>query len=91
LIQAANGEFYGTTYGADSLGPHGIAFRITPKGVLTTLHTFCSEANCADGKTPTAALVQASNGDLYGTTEFGGAQTCCEAITGGTVFRLALQ
>jgi uncharacterized repeat protein (TIGR03803 family) len=40
---------------------------------LTTLHTFCSEDNCADGSLPLASLVQDSDGNIYGTTETGGA------------------
>jgi uncharacterized repeat protein (TIGR03803 family) len=90
LIQATNSNFYGTTYGARSGSDFGTVFEITPNGKLTTLYRFCSEIKCADGNAPAAALVQATNGDLYGTTEFGGAKTCCEAITGGTVFRLSL-
>lgn len=44
-------------------------FKITPKGTLTTLHTFVG----ADGANPAAALVQATNGSFYGTTTNGGA------------------
>jgi hypothetical protein len=62
----------GTTY----VGGHGngtgtragTVFKIAPGGALTTLYDFCSEANCADGQGPLAGLVQATNGDLYGTT-----------------------
>lgn len=75
LVQAANGNFYGTTgagYYNDPCTPSlpcGTIFEITPAGKLTTLHTFCTEATkCADGGTPTGGLVQAANGNLYGTT-----------------------
>jgi uncharacterized repeat protein (TIGR03803 family) len=69
LIQATNGNFYGTTNqgGANSAGT---VFKITPSGKLTTLYNFCSKGgpNCTDGAGPWGGLVQATNGDLYGTT-----------------------
>ncbi len=85
-------SFYGTTsVGGASAGCGGdegcgTVFKITPSGTLTTLYSFCSQANCADGIAPTAALVLTSNGDLYGTTSSGGA-ICCN---GGTVFKMRL-
>src|ERR1017187_6069622 len=81
LVQAANGDLYGTTYGG---GPsnRGTIFKITPGGTLTTLYSFCSQTNCTDGVYPYAGLVQATNGDLYGTTQYGGAHSY------GTVFKI---
>jgi|HubBroStandDraft_1064217.scaffolds.fasta_scaffold09340_2 uncharacterized repeat protein (TIGR03803 family) len=81
LIQATDGNFYGTTYGG---GAHegGTVYRVTPGGVATTLYSFCSQANCTDGTQPTAGLVQASDGDFYGTTYAGGASGR------GTVFKV---
>ena len=72
LIQGPNGDLYGTTSYAGSHGG-GTVFRITPRGTLKTLYNFCSQPACADGGTPVAGLVLASNGDFYGTTEWGGA------------------
>src|SRR5208283_2998704 len=70
------GNFYGTTLrgGASGAGPvgAGTVFQVTPGGQLTTLHSFCSQTNCADGAYPFAGLVQ-FNGNLYGTTAYGGA------------------
>lgn len=73
LIQATDGNFYGTTQagGPDS---GGTVFKITPSGVLTTLYNFCSLPGCHDGSTPTGGLIQATDGNLYGTT-FGGEPT----------------
>jgi uncharacterized repeat protein (TIGR03803 family) len=77
LIQATNGNFYGTTaYGGANIQQNadgGTVFEITPSGTLTTLYNFCSQPGCTDGDEPLAALVQASNGDFYGTTNGGGA------------------
>jgi uncharacterized repeat protein (TIGR03803 family) len=71
LIQATNRGLYGTTRGTSSI--HGTVFEITPAGVLTTIYTFCSRKNCADGDDPTGGLVQAANGNFYGTAGEGGA------------------
>jgi uncharacterized repeat protein (TIGR03803 family) len=83
LVQATNGDFYGTTVYGGAEG-QGIVYKITSAGVLTTLHSFCSKANCDDGDNPLAPLIQASNGNLYGTTEKGGTQSG----DGGTVFEI---
>jgi uncharacterized repeat protein (TIGR03803 family) len=72
LVQAANGNFYGTTL-AGGANTEGTVFELTPAGKLTTLHSFCSLANCVDGESPVAGLIQGSDGNLYGTTVEGGA------------------
>jgi uncharacterized repeat protein (TIGR03803 family) len=59
-------------------------FKVIPGGTLTTLYSFCSRSGCADGSYPAGALVQDINGDLYGTTEDGGASG------DGTVFKITL-
>jgi uncharacterized repeat protein (TIGR03803 family) len=80
LVQASNGDFYGTTYS------NGLLYKITPSGAIATLHTFCSAGlpDCPDGASPEATLVQASNGDLYGTTQAGG------TYGQGTIFKATL-
>jgi uncharacterized repeat protein (TIGR03803 family) len=97
LIQASNGDFYGTTQGGGN-NPNclsvgfigcGTVFKITPDGELTTLYIFCSLPNCTDGGLPYAALIQAADGDLYGTTQYGGANDGCE-LGCGTVFKITL-
>jgi uncharacterized repeat protein (TIGR03803 family) len=83
LTLASEGNFYGMT---DSGGAFnfGTVFRITPSGELTTLYNFCSQTNCTDGRYPSAGLMQAANGNLYGMTAYGG-------LTGyGTVFEITL-
>jgi uncharacterized repeat protein (TIGR03803 family) len=82
LVQATDGDLYGTTYGGGASNA-GTIFKITSSGTLTTLYSFCSQGGCADGKNPFAGLVQASNGDLYGTTYSGGTRG-----GGGTVFKI---
>ncbi|MGD0569390.1 MAG: choice-of-anchor tandem repeat GloVer-containing protein [Candidatus Sulfotelmatobacter sp.] len=73
LVQARDGNFYGTTSGNVAAGPWGTVFEITPKGELTTIYTFCSQTNCTDGANPVAGLIQASDGNFYGTSSEGGA------------------
>jgi uncharacterized repeat protein (TIGR03803 family) len=86
LIQATDGNLYGTTLegGANDLcnAACGTVFKITLSGTLTTLHNFCSESVCADGASPYAGLVQGTDGNLYGTTEGGGANSQ------GTLFKI---
>jgi uncharacterized repeat protein (TIGR03803 family) len=79
LLLASDGNFYGTTpsYGAD----YGTVFRITPTGTLTTIYRF---SGLADEGNPLAALIQGSDGELYGTTA-GGFNNLY-----GTVFKLTL-
>lgn len=85
LVQASDGAFYGTaSAGANTSacpgtnGGCGTVFKITSKGTFTLLHSF----DLTDGATPQAALIQAIDGNLYGTTFQGGAGG------NGTVFRI---
>src|ERR1017187_5696438 len=56
LVQATNGDLYGTTAGVGANG-HGAVFKITPSGTLTTLYSFCTQTT--DGYGANAGLVQA--------------------------------
>jgi uncharacterized repeat protein (TIGR03803 family) len=67
LVQATNGDFYGTT-NADAAGGVGTVFRITPSGAFATEFAF----NNTDGAYPYTGMIQATNGDLYGNTQAGG-------------------
>ena len=50
---------------------------------LTTLYSFCSLTNCADGAQPVADLIADARDNLFGTTAAGGASN------DGTVFEIA--
>lgn len=69
LVQASDGNFYGTTETGGS-GGAGTVFQITASGSLTTLYSFTGGA---DGGNPYSPLIQGTDGNLYGTTEGGGA------------------
>ena len=86
LVQATDGNFYGTTSVGGTSGG-GTVFRITPGGMLTTLYTFCTQSGCPDGFIP-SLQVQATDGDFYGITLYGGANDPSGGINGGTVFRI---
>jgi uncharacterized repeat protein (TIGR03803 family) len=81
LLQASDGNFYGTTYfGTQGYGTgYGTVFKLTPGGTLTTLVSF----NGTNGSHPWAGLVQGKDGHLYGTTDAGGNGF-------GTVFRIIM-
>jgi uncharacterized repeat protein (TIGR03803 family) len=90
LVQAVDGNLYGTTLGGGAKG-FGTVFKITPNGTLTTLHSFCAQSGCPDGEFPQTGLIQATNGNLYGTTISGGASgdgTIFEITTSGTLTTL---
>lgn len=81
LIQATDGNFYGTTY-TGGTNNRGCIYRITPGGSETNFYSFGSQTN--DGANSSAPLVQGSDGYLYGTTVNGGTNNL------GTVFRISL-
>jgi len=78
LVQDQSGNFYGTTEGGIYGQTYGTIFKITPAGVLTTLHTF----SVTDGDHPKAGLTFGTDGNLYGTTSQGGTNDA------GTVFKI---
>ena len=84
LVRGPDCNFYGVTKHNTLRGIEmfGTAFRITPSGTLTTLHTF-GDLNLNDGLFPYAGLVQSMDGNLYGTTYTD------HAGGHGTVFRMA--
>ena len=84
LVQTG-GNFYGTTEGGGANG-YGTVFEITPAGQLTTLYSFCSQTSCADGGYPYAGLIQATDGNFYGTTSWGGTTDFCYGC--GTAFQI---
>jgi uncharacterized repeat protein (TIGR03803 family) len=79
LVRGADGSFFGTAAlgGPSAQDSNGVVFRITPAGMLTVLHGFSE----ADGFSPDEIML-ASDGNLYGTTQSGGANG------GGTIYRL---
>jgi uncharacterized repeat protein (TIGR03803 family) len=78
LVQAANGQFYGTTSSGGA--NYGNVFRISSSGSFAVLRQFTGGS---DGRRPFAGLIEGPGGYLYGTTSSGGASSA------GTVFRIS--
>jgi len=79
LIQTSNGNFYGTAISGGKYGK-GAVYQISNTGIESLLYSF--GATATDGTTPYANLLQASDGNIYGTTIYGG------AFGNGSVFKL---
>jgi uncharacterized repeat protein (TIGR03803 family) len=90
LIMDKAGNLYGTADQGGAGGCNGygcgVAFKISPAGTETVLHTFGQKAD--DGASPTAGLIADKKGNLFGTTSVGGAN--CNPGGCGTVFELTL-
>ena len=80
------GNLYGTT-SRGGASDAGTVFKLSPGGTYTVLHSF---KGGSDGAIPHAGLIADSSGNLYGTTEYGGASGCGLGGLGcGVVFKLS--
>jgi uncharacterized repeat protein (TIGR03803 family) len=86
LLFDASGNLYGTTEGEPGSGDTVFELPYDSEtgqyAPAITLYTFCSQANCIDGSFPGGSLVMDASGNLFGTTNGGGAGSA------GTVFEL---
>ena len=90
LVEATDGNFYGTTQATGEAGQQGgTIFRMSPGGRVTTLHRFGDFENNTGGE-PTGSLVQAADGNLYGTLTIGGDLNCNGPWGCGFVYRMTL-
>jgi uncharacterized repeat protein (TIGR03803 family) len=94
LVLGTDGSYYGTnteggTSGACSEGC-GTIFKVAPNGVLTLLHSFCDLPNCPDGAIPYGGLMEATDGNFYGATGYGGGSSACY-FGCGTIFKITPQ
>jgi uncharacterized repeat protein (TIGR03803 family) len=79
LVADSAGNLYGTTqHGA--INNSGTVFKLAADGSLTTLYSF--QGNGSDGAYPESGVVLDAAGNLYGTTQMGG------ATNNGTVFEI---
>jgi uncharacterized repeat protein (TIGR03803 family) len=82
----AMGNLYGTTQEGGAFG-YGTVFKLSKTGKMTTLHEF---KGGADGGSPSAGLIQGADGNLYGTTDYGGDLSChIDAPGCGVVFEMS--
>ncbi|MGA8879090.1 MAG: choice-of-anchor tandem repeat GloVer-containing protein [Candidatus Korobacteraceae bacterium] len=75
VVFDANGNLYGTTYGGGS-HDRGNVFKLTPSGDGWTYQDLYDFTGGSDGGTPEGKLVVDANGNLYGTTSYGGSSDC---------------
>jgi uncharacterized repeat protein (TIGR03803 family) len=83
LVRDATGTLYGTTGSCGAYG-YGTVFEVTKQGTGTALYSFTGGA---DGGQPIAGLIRDTGGNLYGTTNEGGAVGCF-GLGCGTVFEV---
>jgi uncharacterized repeat protein (TIGR03803 family) len=81
LVQGSDGNFYGTTSrGGTKNKDNGVIFKVTADGKFTVLHNV---NGTTDGAGPVPGLVQATDGNFYGTTGGGGTRQF------GTIFKIS--
>lgn len=81
LVLASDNNLYGTADGGEA--GLGVVFKVTPSGAVSTVASFGILLS-GTGWSPQAPLVQGTDGNLYGTTVYGGANFK------GTVFKLTI-
>ena len=79
IVRDEYGNLYGTTLG-NALTNFGTVYKLNTKGELKVLHTF--RRGKGDGDSPAGGLVADAEGNLYGTTWYGG------TASAGTVFKI---
>ena len=86
VIRDSAGNLYGTTV-TGGTAVYGTVFKLTPSGKKTMLHKF---KGGADGEQPHGNLILDANGNLYGTTEYGGdLNVSCGGYQGcGVIFEI---
>ncbi len=85
LTRGSDGNFYGTT--SDCAVSYGTAFRFSPAGVFTHLHTFFDGTVFRDGQVPLSPMIEAPDGNFYGVTS-GGGDLNAGSDAGGTLYRI---
>jgi uncharacterized repeat protein (TIGR03803 family) len=79
IVQGRDGNFYSSTFGG-GCNTNGAAFKMSPNGELTVLHSFNNSAG--DGLSPQSGLTLATNGTFWGTSSAGG------DFNGGNIFTI---
>jgi uncharacterized repeat protein (TIGR03803 family) len=94
LLLGSDGNFYGTAQEGDrssTVNPSGGIYKMTPAGAFSLIYPFTAMSGSGtnvDGARPQSALVQASDGNFYGTASYGGPNgtgTVFEVTPGGVL------
>jgi uncharacterized repeat protein (TIGR03803 family) len=94
LVMDAAGNLYGTAQNYGNLKCNkrggnpgcGTVFKLGPANKFTVLHDF---AGSPDGAVPSESLILDEQGNLYGTTSFGGDETCNGGYSCGVAFEVS--
>jgi uncharacterized repeat protein (TIGR03803 family) len=81
LVRNSEGILFGTTLYGGNAGGYGTVFKLDKASKLILLHSF---SGTPDGENPHDSLVRDGDGNLYGTTIYGG-----QAGGYGTVFKIS--
>jgi uncharacterized repeat protein (TIGR03803 family) len=81
LVLGSDGNFYGVTFGTTPTG-FGEFYSLATDGIISELHNFGNGLVTNDGEYPVGKLVEGTDGNYYGTTEEGGADSL------GTLFKI---
>lgn len=89
----SSGNIFGVTEGGGAgtappgapFAGGGVIFQYTTGGSYSVLHSFCVETDCTDGGLPSSGVTLDGNGNLFGTTAFGG-----EPFSAGVAYELSL-
>jgi len=87
IVLDGKGTIFGTTY-VGGVNDSGIFFKLTADGRETVLHRF-DASQFASGFKPAAVPAFGADGNLYGTTQYGGSTVCGQGC--GTVFRITTE
>ena len=71
-ILGSDGNLYGVTYAGGSGGSAGVFYRLTADGTFKALYSFCANFPCPDAGQDPNGIILASDGNFYGTTNYGG-------------------
>jgi uncharacterized repeat protein (TIGR03803 family) len=85
--KSGSATFYGTTFAGGSRG-FGTVFQLNSAAGGTWTVKVLAGFNLTDGNGPYAGLTLDENGDLYGTTEYGGDMDCDAGLGCGVVFEI---
>jgi uncharacterized repeat protein (TIGR03803 family) len=85
LVDSKRHAIYGTTQGSDQ---RGTVFQMKSLTQEEVLIGFCPQHPCTNGAQPSASLIEDKDGNLYGTTKYGGNESLCQGSGCGVVFEV---
>jgi uncharacterized repeat protein (TIGR03803 family) len=91
LVMDESGNFYGTTFGSETLPSSSVAFKLSRTSIgwkETVLHLFTGQG---DGINPAAGVTLDGKGNIFGTTQYGGTANCTDGYGSscGTVYEIS--